>query len=134
MSRVLAGPVLSPADTKRYSLAEMSPIDPTDATLVRCFNPSTGQMLGNIKVDTPDDVMRVVDDARAAQATWQTTSFAERRTVLRIMAQAVHKYRDDICKLAAAETGKTRELTVTLEGVQLFAAPSLWPACMCRIC
>jgi hypothetical protein len=106
---VFAGPVLSPENPKRFSPAEMSPVDPSNPSIIRCFNPATGQMLGTVPVDNPDAVMKVVEDARAAQARWRESSFEERRKVIRIMAQAVHKYRDDICKLAAAETGKTRE-------------------------
>lgn len=87
----------------------MGPKDPSRPGMVRCVNPATGHVLGYVPVDTPDSINEKIDRARLAQKRWATTSFADRRKVISVMAKAVHKHRDLLCKLSAAETGKTRE-------------------------
>jgi len=65
-------------------------------------------------------VREAIDEARKAQQAWGKTSFAERRRVLRCLAQAVRDHEDDICRLSAVDTGKTHveaymgEIMVTL--------------------
>src|SRR4051812_1250992 len=44
--------------------------------------PFTGGLLGTVPRCTPDDVRAAAARARAAQAAWAQTSFAERRRVL----------------------------------------------------
>ena len=42
---------------------------------IECFNPATGEKLGDVAVDTPEDVKVAVEKARVAQRAWGQTSF-----------------------------------------------------------
>lgn len=97
--------------TKRTRAAGLDAMNPAcdDPKLIRCFNPSTGHLLGTVPVDSAEKVTEVVSAARKAQVKWARTSFEERRLVVRKIAKAVHKHRDAICKLSALDTGKTSE-------------------------
>lgn len=50
--------------------------------------------------------------ARVAQADWAKTSFAERRRVLRCLLDAILDRKDELCRLIAAEAGKTLQNAV----------------------
>lgn len=64
------------------------------------YCPADGRVLGTgIKPATPDDVDRAVNAAKRAQEQWASTTFAERRRVLKTLlkyvlrcATLVHKY------------------------------------------
>ncbi len=45
--------------------------------------------------------------ARAAQPAWAATSFAERRRVLRCLLQYIVDHQEDICRVAARDSGKS---------------------------
>lgn len=54
------------------------------------YCPADGRVLGNgIKPATVEDVNNAVQAAKAAQEEWATTSFAERRKVLRTLLKYV---------------------------------------------
>lgn len=94
------------------------------ATTIRALDPSTGRALPSVAVTSPEQVRETIAEARAAQTKWAKTSFAERRRVLRCMAQAVRDHEDAICRLSALDTGKTQveaymgEVMVTLGKIQ----------------
>lgn len=62
--------------------------------------------------------------AAAAQPAWAATSFAQRRAVLRSLMRHVLDHADDICRLAALDSGKTMvdahlgEILVTVEKIR----------------
>lgn len=45
--------------------------------------------------------------ARKAQQSWATTTFAQRRQVLRTLSQYILKHQEEIARIAARDTGKT---------------------------
>lgn len=75
---------------------------------IQCYSPSTLQFLGEVKIDTPDDVQRIVQQGRKVQTKWSQTTFTERRRVLEMMKQVIIHQQDDIVKLSCIDTGKTR--------------------------
>ena len=75
---------------------------------VQCYQPATMRFLGEIDVDTPERVREAVNKARKAQVKWATTSFNERRRVLRMISAIVLCQSDEITKLSCLDTGKTR--------------------------
>ena len=80
-----------------------------EARIISCVDPATREPLGHVPIDTPAAVDATVRRARAAQANWRTSSFAERRDVLRkLMAYTVDN-KDEICLSIQRDTGKTRE-------------------------
>ena len=76
---------------------------------IPCVDPATREPLGEVRVDTPEDVDAAVARAKAAQVEWRKTSFDERRDVLRrLMAYTVDN-KDEICATIQRDSGKTRE-------------------------
>src|SRR3954470_19999632 len=58
--------------------------------------PATGQLLGTVPRCTADDVELAVQRARAAQAQWRETSFAERRRILLAFHDLVFDRREEL--------------------------------------
>ena len=56
---------------------------------------------------TPAAIDRAVEQAQAAQTKWATTTFRERRAVLRSMLQHVLDNQEEICRVACLDSGKT---------------------------
>jgi acyl-CoA reductase-like NAD-dependent aldehyde dehydrogenase len=79
---------------------------PTSDTLI-CRDPATRDELGRIPVTSKAEVVATVRRARVAQRAWAKTSFEERRAVLKLVLDAVVRRRDEICRLAVRDSGKT---------------------------
>ncbi|KAF2149467.1 ALDH-like protein [Myriangium duriaei CBS 260.36] len=94
------------------------------STAVQCYCPATGQSLGLVNPATVDSVDRAIARAQADQPTWATTSFAERRRVLKTLLRFLLQHQDDIVTAACLDSGKTRvdalfgEILVTAEKLQ----------------
>jgi acyl-CoA reductase-like NAD-dependent aldehyde dehydrogenase len=93
------------AGYKHHSLCSLFQAGGADKVL--CFDPATGEKLAEIKAWTPNDVKVACAKARAAQADWSKTSFAERRKVLGSLLRFVVQNQETICKVAARDSGKT---------------------------
>ena len=70
--------------------------------------PLTGTLLGCVPRCTPEDVEAAFERARAAQATWARTSFAERREILLRFHDLVLARQEEILDLIQVESGKAR--------------------------
>lgn len=93
----------------------------TDArTTIPCWDPATGEKLGDVPVVAPDEVKAIVARARQAQASWGATPFAERRRVLGRMLDYLLDHTDELCRLIARDAGKTLENALLGE---------IWPIC-----
>ena len=77
------------------------------STAVQCYAPATGQFLGLINPSTPEAIDRAIKQAQEAQAQWATTTFRQRRAVLRSMLQYVLDNQKEICRIACLDSGKT---------------------------
>lgn len=77
--------------------------------LINCYDPCTGGLLGSgvSKVMSREEVVTAVQHARAAQQQWMTTSFHQRRLVLKALLDYVVANQEVICRVAARDTGKT---------------------------
>lgn len=93
------------------STAPLHAVDPA-ADYIECFNPATGERLGQVKVDTPDDVREAVAKAREAQKIWAKTSFKTRRKVLDNIMQHILAHVDELCEVVVKDSGKTFENTM----------------------
>ena len=71
--------------------------------------PFTGGPLGTVPRCTPEDVAAAIARARAAQAAWARTSFAERRSVLLRFHDLVLARQEEILDLVQLESGKARK-------------------------
>jgi hypothetical protein len=59
------------------------------SSAIRCYCPATGQLLGLVNPATKDGIDRAIARARDAQPKWASTSFAQRRKVLRTILKYV---------------------------------------------
>ncbi|BCS17788.1 aldehyde dehydrogenase family protein [Aspergillus puulaauensis] len=77
--------------------------------LIMSYCPADGRVLGaGIKPATPDDVDRAVNAAKRAQEQWASTTFAERRRVLKTLLKYVLEHQDEIVIAACLDSGKTK--------------------------
>jgi aldehyde dehydrogenase (NAD+) len=98
-------------------------LSPTTAQTFDLTHPATGAHVGTYPIHTPEDVRRVVAEARAAQQWWADLGFAGRRKRLLRWTSWLAKHSDEICELGNAETGKPKgdvqfELMAGLEDIK----------------
>jgi acyl-CoA reductase-like NAD-dependent aldehyde dehydrogenase len=87
---------------------------------IACFEPATRARLGEVDVDTPDDVRAAVEASRRAQESWSKTSFATRRRVLQRILDHLLAHADELVDLVVRDSGKTYEHAILGE---------IWPVC-----
>ncbi|KAK4117472.1 ALDH-like protein [Canariomyces notabilis] len=116
--------VQAPKAPDPVEILEQPAIKISGSTAIQCYAPATGQFLGHVNPATPNAIDRAIEQARAAQATWATTSFRERRAVLRTLLQHVLDNQEQICRVACLDSGKTMvdaqlgEILVTAEKLE----------------
>ncbi|CAK7223846.1 Meiotic Sister-Chromatid recombination aldehyde dehydrogenase [Sporothrix curviconia] len=95
------------------------------SSAIQCYAPATGQFLGLVNPSTPAAIDRAVAAAKAAQTVWaSTTTFRDRKRVLRSLLQHVLDHQQDVCRIACLDSGKLPldaalgELYVVAERIQ----------------
>ena len=73
------------------------------------MNPATGQPLCEVARSTRVDVELAVKKAKAAQPAWAAMTVVRRGDILRQIALLMREHRDEIARLVAMETGKSRK-------------------------
>jgi betaine-aldehyde dehydrogenase len=71
-----------------------------------CFNPATGEILGQVTVAGSSEVNAAVRSAKQAQAIWAAMPGAERAKILRRTAHILRSRNDELAELESRETGK----------------------------
>ncbi|MBZ5716001.1 aldehyde dehydrogenase family protein [Nannocystis pusilla] len=89
------------------TLRTVPPEPPPPPTTLPCCDPATGERFGEAPVMDRAAVVATVQRARAAQAAWAATSWAERRAVLSDILEHVVRHQEEICRLAVRDSGKT---------------------------
>ncbi|GAB1312229.1 Meiotic Sister-Chromatid recombination aldehyde dehydrogenase [Madurella fahalii] len=113
-----------PKKPETVEILEEPAIKISGSTAIQCYAPATGQFLGIVDPSTPDAIDRAIEQAQAAQTKWATTSFRERRAVLRSLLQHVLDNQEEICRVACLDSGKTMvdaqlgEVLVTTEKLE----------------
>lgn len=93
--------------------------DPESAP-IRCYAPATGRFLGHVAPTTRTEIDEAIDKAHVAQERWARTSFEQRRQVLRTLLRFILDNKEEICRIACLDSGKTMidaslgEILVTL--------------------
>lgn len=72
--------------------------------MLSSFNARTGDVLGELPPTLPTELDAICEAAACAHATWQSTTGAERATLLRALADAMASDREGLVALADAET------------------------------
>jgi acyl-CoA reductase-like NAD-dependent aldehyde dehydrogenase len=99
---------------------ERPSVPPGQASSITCLDPATRERLGEVRIDSPEDVDAAVTRAKVAQRAWRRTSFEERRKVLRDLLAYTVDNKDGICLAVQRDSGKTRENALLGE---------IWPTC-----
>jgi succinate-semialdehyde dehydrogenase/glutarate-semialdehyde dehydrogenase len=90
-------------------------------------DPATGEEIGRAPLASPEDVLRSVAEARAAQSNWANLSYSERGRVIMRARSFVLEEMEQIARLISRESGKplaeaiSMEITPTLDLMQFFA-------------
>jgi acyl-CoA reductase-like NAD-dependent aldehyde dehydrogenase len=74
---------------------------------IPAVDPANGERLGELRSMDRAEVGAAVSRARAAQVAWGTTTFGERRRVLRTLAELIVERHESICEIAVRDSGKT---------------------------
>lgn len=110
--------------TKRANSSTMPLLDEARPGKVQCYNPATGEHLGEVPALNEEEVFDLVDKAKAAQKEWAKTSFETRRDLMRAFIRAIIDYQVDIAHVCVHDSGKTKlganfgEIIPSLEKLQ----------------
>jgi len=83
-------------------------LDPANHTLVQCYSPATLVKLGTVPNLNAQQVSDLAKRSQTAQQSWKSTTFAQRRRVLRTLQKYIVAHIDEICQLCAKDSGKTQ--------------------------
>lgn len=81
-------------------------VDSLRPNMIQCWNPSTGEYLGQVPALTPAQVDEACAKAAAAQKSWKLTTFAERRRVLRTLQKFIVAHISELCTASGIDSGK----------------------------
>ena len=76
-----------------------------DPSVVQCYCPATGQLIGTVKLATPADVDAAIARSKAAQLKWRNTTFKQRAQVLRTLLKFILDHQEDIARVACRDSG-----------------------------
>lgn len=100
---------------------------------IECFDPATFQKLGEVPALGEKEVRQACAKAKAAQEIWKTTSFAQRRQVLRTLQKYICAHVQEICRVSARDSGKPAvdavlgEILTTTEKIRtIVVSGELW--------
>lgn len=114
---------------KYYTNGEFLSSNATEYTPI--YNPSTGEITGEVPCCTEEEVNQVISNAKEAYKTWSKTPIMKRVQVLYNVRSLIEKYMDELTLLVATEHGKVLDeakgdVLKAKEGTELAcSAPSL---------
>jgi len=71
------------------------------------FNPATGEIIAEVGLASDDTINQAVTSARAAAATWSTSSLSSRTQILFAFRHLLATHSDELAALITREHGKT---------------------------
>ena len=77
-------------------------------TTIKSYAPATGELLGEVRVSSPEDVAAAVIRAKKAQATWAVLPIEERAERLYRLRDALVERADEIVDVVSRECGKPK--------------------------
>ena len=82
--------------------------DQGDAQQTRCISPVSGEVVGQSHLNSPADVQRAVERARAAQPAWTALTVSARAKLLRPLRAYIAEHADELAGIISSDNGKTR--------------------------
>ncbi|KZV89342.1 ALDH-like protein [Exidia glandulosa HHB12029] len=74
---------------------------------ITCFDPATGMHIATMHADDAYEIGQKIGEAGAAQRTWKTTTWNERRRVVRSLQRWLLDNKELCARVACRDTGKT---------------------------
>jgi acyl-CoA reductase-like NAD-dependent aldehyde dehydrogenase len=109
---------------------------------LKSFNPATGQVFGEVRANTPEEVREAVAHARKAQPEWADLPAPERSKFLAQVRHRIFDRMDDIVATVSAENGKpdaealahdVLPSLITLQYLERLAPKALRPQRVARV-
>jgi succinate-semialdehyde dehydrogenase/glutarate-semialdehyde dehydrogenase len=97
------------------ALVELVSNAPGSRRRLRLRSPATLEPIGEIEVQSPEDVRAAVERARKAQPTWAALSFDERARYLQRAVRVLLERQDEFLDVIVRETGKPRAEALAVE-------------------
>ncbi|KAF9049295.1 Aldedh-domain-containing protein [Hymenopellis radicata] len=85
----------------------LMPMIPDHRKFITSFDPATGLHIATILADDKEAIELKIQKSVAAQKTWKTTSFTQRRRVVRSLLKWLVDNQDLCARVACRDTGKT---------------------------
>mmetsp|Transcript_485 Transcript_485/g.943 ORF Transcript_485/g.943 Transcript_485/m.943 type:complete len:654 (-) Transcript_485:108-2069(-) len=83
-------------------------VDAANPTIVQCYSPASLDKLGTVPNLSAEEVSELALRSKNAQQSWKSTTFSQRRRVLRTLQKYIVSHIDEICQLCAKDSGKTQ--------------------------
>lgn len=80
---------------------------PDDRKFITSYDPATGLHIGTFLADDKEAIELKIERSVEAQKTWKTTSFTQRRRVIRSLLKWLVDNQDVCARVACRDTGKT---------------------------
>src|SRR5438309_977105 len=88
---------------------------PPSSSTVVSYNPATGHRLGEVPVQSADEVRAAVARARVAQRAWGELPVRERARRVLGLRDLIIKRADELCEAISLEGGKTTGEALSME-------------------
>jgi succinate-semialdehyde dehydrogenase/glutarate-semialdehyde dehydrogenase len=95
-------------------MATVLQVDPRIDEIVS-YNPATGEAIGRVPINTPDDVEAAVSNARGTFERWRKTTFVERKQLVMRAREVILADIDGIASLISQESGKPAAEAIAME-------------------
>ena len=79
----------------------------TSSAVTVCTNPATGEVIAEYPLNTVEDVMTAVKNARLAQPAWQALPLKNRTKYVMKFAEYIQKHSAELAEIISKDTGKT---------------------------
>ena len=79
----------------------------TSSAVTVCTNPATGEVIAEYPLNTVEDVMTAVKDARLAQPAWQALPLKKRIRYVMKFAEYIQKHSTELAEIISKDNGKT---------------------------
>src|SRR5690625_4091199 len=80
----------------------------TDAGVIEPKNPSTGEVLAKVHASSAEDYETIVKRAQESFDVWRNTPAPVRGEAVRLVGEALRKYKDPLRSLVAGEMGESK--------------------------
>lgn len=72
------------------------------------YNPATGEIIGQTKENTVEELKQSINEAKVAQKEWAKKTFSERKEYLLKIRNFIVENADELAEIISKDTGKTR--------------------------